>query len=98
MKLPKTITVAGHTIKIVYKKALIVNGVECWGVWSDDSHTIYLKSGMDRTRKLEIFLHEVIHAISDIHILSLSEKSVKLLALELLATIRNNKIQLLDTK
>ena len=95
MRLPNTITIAGHEIKIKYRKKLFVDGNECWGVYEEDSHTIYLKTGMESTRKMEIFLHECLHVIEDIHTLHLSEKEIKLLGIELLGLIRNNNINLL---
>lgn len=98
MRLPKVVSICGHDIKIVYKKKLFVDGQACWGVYEDSKHTIYLVQGMDKTRKLEIFLHEALHAIEHIYMLSLSEKIVKVLAIEILALVRNNKINLLERK
>lgn len=98
MKIPKQITLCGHTIKIEYRKGLVVDGTECWGVYDDEKHTIYLKEGMDKTREMEIFLHEAIHAIGEIHVLSFSEKTVKILGIEILGLIRNNKIKLLENE
>ena len=94
MNLPKTLIVAGHTITIKYKKKIFFEGKEVWAFYDDDHHIIYLTMGMDKTRKMEVFLHECIHAISFIHSLHLSEKSVNLLGIELLALIRNNNIRL----
>ena len=95
MKTPNTLQICGHTIKIEYRDGLVVGGDECWGVYDDDKHTIYLKIGMSETRKMEILLHECIHAIAEIHNLNLSEKAVKILAIALLALIRDNKIDFL---
>jgi len=94
MRIPKTVVIAGHTITIKYKKEIIYNGSNCWGLYCDDKHIIYLKMGMEKSRKSEVFLHECIHAIEFIHNLKLSEKSVNLLGIELFAFIRNNKIRL----
>lgn len=98
MRIPSQISLCGHTVKVKFKKSIIVNGQECWGCYDDSTSTIYLKMKMDRTRKMEIFLHEAIHAIEHIHVLQLSEKSVKILGLEILALIRNNKINFLERK
>lgn len=94
MRLPKKITIAGHEIKVGYKKGLVVDGKEAWGVYDDGKHEIYLRIGMDKTRKKEIFIHECIHAIDHIHLLGLSEKAVKILAIELLALTKNNKVKI----
>ncbi len=98
MKIPKTISLCGHDIKVVYQKKLFVDNTECWGVYHDEEHTIYLKEGMDKTREMEIFLHEAIHAIGEIHVLNFSEKAVKILGVEMLGLIRNNKIDLLKNE
>ncbi len=98
MRLPKVLTIAGHQVKIRYAKTLRVDGVDCWGCYDDEKHEIVLKTGMESTRKMEIVLHEAIHAISDIHVLSLTEKATKILGIELLGLIRNNRLQLLKRK
>ena len=92
MRLPKKLTIAGHTITVEYRKKLFMDNHECWGIYDDGKHKIYLAMKMDPTRKAEILLHEAIHAISDIHLLHLSEKAVKILGIEVLALIRNNKL------
>lgn len=92
--MPKVLRIAGHDVKVQYKTGLNVDGTECWGIYDDNKHVIYLKRGMERTRKLEILLHEAIHAIDHIHVLGLSEKAVKILGVEILALIRNNKMNL----
>jgi hypothetical protein len=98
MKIPKQLNIAGHTINVVHKDGLIFESQECWGLYDDDKHTIYLKKGMEKTRKMEILLHEALHAIDHIHVLNLSEKAVKTLGVEILALIRNNRINLLERR
>lgn len=94
MRLPKQVVIAGHNIQIKYGRGLKLNGKECWGIYNDSKKTIFLRSGMDKSRKAEIFLHECIHAIDDIHVLNLTEKAVKILGVEISGLIRNNKIKL----
>ena len=98
MRLPKKLVIAGHVIKIKYARGLVNGEHDCWGVYNDTTHTIYLKTGMDRTRKEEILLHECIHAIEHIHALSISEKAVKILAIEILGMLRNNQVTLCRKK
>ena len=94
MRLPKKLVICGHEVAVKYKKGLIVDGKECWGVWEQDKNIIYLRAGMEKSRKQEIVLHEMLHACSDIHLLNLTEKQVKILGIELLAFIRNNRINI----
>jgi hypothetical protein len=84
--------VCGHTIDVVYAKKLTMDDQNCWGAYDDDTRRIMLKYGMDKYRKAEVFLHEIIHSISFIHNFELSEKAVNTLAIELVAFIRNNKL------
>ncbi len=94
LRLPKQIVIAGHIIKIKYARGLVNGETDCWGLYNDATHTIYLKKGMDQSRKAEIFLHECIHAIEHVHVLNVGEKAVKLLGVEIMALLRNNKIKL----
>jgi hypothetical protein len=87
-----TYNVCGHNIDVVYARKLTMDDKNCWGTYDDDKRRIMLKYGMDPYRKGEVFLHEVIHAISFIHNFELSEKAVNTLAIELVAFIRNNKL------
>lgn len=98
MKIPKQIMVCGHKINIKYKKNIIEEGSDCWGTWDNDRHEITLRYGMNPSQRAEVLLHEVLHAISDIHLLNLTEKAVKILGIEILATVRNNRLNLLEKK
>lgn len=93
MKLPRTLTIAGHSVKIKYKKGLVVDGAQCWGLWDNEKSEIVLRYGQSTTQKQEVVIHEALHAISDIHLLNLSEKAVKILGIEILGLIRNNKLK-----
>lgn len=96
MRLPKVLNICGHEYKIVYKKRLFYNGIECWGLCDDSKHVIYLARGMAKTRKMEIILHECIHAIQGINNIHLSEQAVKQLGIGILGLIRNNKLNFLQ--
>ena len=98
MKLPKILNICGHQFKIVYKKGLVHNQAPCWGMCDTEKQIIYLVYGMSPTKKMEIFLHECLHAIETIYNLNLSEIAVKQLSLGILSAIRDNKIDLLKEK
>ena len=99
MKLPrKEVIIAGHTIKIVYRREMKLDSAPIWGLYDDNKHVISLATGMDESRKIETFLHECIHAIDHIHSLNLTEKAVNLLGIELLALIKNNNIEITAKK
>jgi len=95
MRVPKKVIISGHTFEIIYKKKLFCNNVDCWGMCDYKNHKIYLVRGLKPTHKMEIFLHECIHAIEDIHLIKLPEVAVKNMAIGILGLIRNNKIDFL---
>jgi hypothetical protein len=95
MRIPKQITVAGHSITVRFVKNLTDGDGEYWGCYDDEKGEIVLKSGMEESRLAEIFLHECIHAIECIHNLNLNEKAVKILGIEILALLKNNKVNLI---
>lgn len=94
MRVPKTVRVAGYDITVKYKQDLKLQGDDCWGTYDPHANTICLRKGMEKNRKAEIILHECIHAIDSIHLLGLSEKAVRVLAIELIALVKNNKVKL----
>ena len=98
MRVPKQLSIAGHTIQVKYVKVLRYGGDDCWGLWDDDKHIIYLKMGMDKTREMEVLLHESMHAIEDIIDIELGEEILDRLAREVLALIRNNKLNFLERR
>lgn len=99
MKVPKILKICGHDIEVETSKGdLTLEGGEIWGYYDDDKHLIKIAPNMVSTRKMEVVLHEVIHAISAIHCLGLTEKQVKILGVEILAVIRNNKLNFLSTR
>ena len=95
MRVPKKLVICGQDFKVAYKKKLFVGKTECWGICDQEKHIIYLRYGMENTRKMEILLHECIHAVENIHNIRISEKGVKELGVSLTALIRNNKLNFL---
>lgn len=95
MRIPKTLNICGHDYKIVWKDGLFEGNTECWGVCDSEKNIIYLRKGMNNSQQQEILLHECIHAIQAINNQRASEQSVKVLALALLALIKNNKLNFL---
>jgi Zn-dependent peptidase ImmA (M78 family) len=95
MKLPRFLNICNHKYKIIYKKRIIKDNCECLGYCDSDKHLIYIQKGMVPTQKMEVIIHESLHAISHINNISLTEKSVNIMALGLLGFIRNNRLNFL---
>jgi Zn-dependent peptidase ImmA (M78 family) len=96
MKIPKKINLCGHTYEVIYKKQILMDGRECYGLCDIDKHVIYLKTGMAETQRMDVLLHECIHAIEGIFGLNLTETAVNNLAIGLLSLIRENKLNFLE--
>lgn len=96
MRLPRKIVLAGHDVYIVHKKRIFVNKTPCYGVWNVGKSTIYICTGLTPTRKKEIFLHELLHAIEYIYRIKISEESISNMSRALLHALRTYKIDLLS--
>lgn len=95
MRIPRTVKLGNHEFKVIYKKTIRhpgKNGEECYGLCDYDSHVIYLQRGMHPSKKSEVFFHECLHAIDELFDLRLGEKKVNLLAVTVMAWIKNNRI------
>jgi len=92
MKIGRTFTISGHKINVKYSKSMFLGNEGCWAIYDDDTSTIWVRKGMPPSRKAEVLLHEVIHAISYIHGFDISEKAVNTLAIEMIAFFRTNKL------
>jgi hypothetical protein len=96
MRIPRTVKVGAYTYTVRKKKKLEkVDNSSVWGLCDRDNWIIYLQSGMDKKREIEVFLHECIHAIETGYGLSFTEHEVNLLGLALLALINDNKLRFL---
>jgi hypothetical protein len=88
MKIPKSIRIAGHEIKIVYKDRLESAGTACVGLAFLSQDRIELARTcegvpLSKDQLATAFLHEALHIISTLHSLALNEKKVTSLELAL---------------
>jgi len=69
--IPKSLKIAGQTIKVIFKKDLKLSGESVFGVWDYNKNKIYLQAS---TRKEPItqeqiestYIHELVHACLEI--------------------------------
>ena len=98
MKIPKSINVAGHQIKIVYKNKLQSDGVPCVGLAYLTEDRIELArtchgAKLSPDQRATAFLHEAIHVMSTLHSLKFTEKEVTALELALYQLLKDNKLR-----
>lgn len=94
MKIPKSIKISGHTVKIIKKKELFSDEERVWGLAYLHLNKIELAvKDLPESKIAETFLHEVLHIICSIHGVKLTEKENQAIALSLFQTIRDNKLR-----
>lgn len=98
MKIPNSITLSGHKIKIVYKDKLDSEGVPCIGLAFLSQDRIELARTIEGVPLSQdqlgcAFLHEVLHMVSTLHAIGLKEKKVSQLELGLYQFLKDNKIK-----
>lgn len=92
MYIPKTIIILGQEIKIIYDENCHDGKQSLWGYWNRDKNEIHLRKGMPKTRKMQVFLHECLHAIEGITSLNTNERRVEQMTNGLMSLLRNNSI------
>lgn len=67
MKVPPSITVYGQQYKIVFKKSVDINGIQCEGLCDSRNHIIYLDEALKKNPAFlrEVIIHEMGHALLD---------------------------------
>lgn len=100
MKIPNRIKVAGHLI-LIKKSKMFKASPGVLGLAYMPGNQIHLSNTFDgeslpEATKSEVFLHEIIHHISDKYYVGLREKQVGQLASGLFQVIRDNKLDFRD--
>lgn len=75
-------------IKIYLRSEEYLGGDE--GRWMSDSHTIFVKEELTNDRQIEALWHELIHAISDIYGLEITENQTRILSLAQITLLKEN--------
>ena len=63
MQIPSSLTIGGHTIKVV-RRAAVVDGDECWGTFDPKTLEITIDEDIPESLALETFWHEVVEALN----------------------------------
>jgi len=101
MKIPRTIKICGHKVRVKTVKNFRPPFDEALG-YSDLTHNLIVLrtefngiSLEDSTRK-EVFLHEIIHFISELYGISLNETKVRQLGAGFYQVLIDNKLNFLE--
>ena len=95
MKIPKKIRICGQDFSVFYKDVLFVDNQDLLGYCDVNKCEIYLKKGMRKEKRIEVFFHECIHAIDENMNLHLGENKVNHLTIHILSLIVNNGLDFL---
>lgn len=60
---PAEITLCGETWRIIFKRRIEDDGIECLGLCDSETKTIYIRLGQSPEERAATFLHEALHAI-----------------------------------
>jgi len=102
MKIPKQIKVSSHKVRIKrLKKIKEPSMMTAMGYADLANNEIvlcreYSDSPVPESMQAEVFLHEILHIISNLYGIVLPEGKVNQLAAALLQVIRDNKLNFLD--
>jgi uncharacterized protein YpuA (DUF1002 family) len=103
MKIPRSVKISSHRIKVKIRKKVTGEMADTFGFANLTHNEIVLRSHLGgkpvpESVKAETFLHEIIHHVSSNYGISLTEKEVQQLGTTLLQVIRNNKLNFLSTE
>ena len=98
MKIPETISIAGHQIKVVTKTKLDSDGQPCVGLAFTGQDLIHLAKSchgakLNQAQRATEFLHESLHIISVLYGLNLTEKQVSQWEVILYQYLHDNKLR-----
>lgn len=77
MKIPNRVKVRGKWVEVLFQEGF-VSGKDL-GLWEPNARHIVIADNQSEDKTLEIFIHEWLHAFSDLADLSLTEKQVEAL-------------------
>jgi hypothetical protein len=99
MKIPKTLIIIGHTVKVILKEKVVLHGKQEAGVASFNDNKIFLATKADdgavdvcNSNLKETLLHECFHFIDEAMHLKLTEHQILCLARGILALIKDNNL------
>lgn len=90
MPLPRRVKIGGHEVAIRLASVQELGGKEYLGEYNPDTNSIRLKRTLAKSRRVEVLLHEVFHAILVGHKYFDDEALVVLLGEGLTQIIRDN--------
>lgn len=105
MKIPRSVKIAGHKIKVRIVKNIAEPSLKDALGYADLNHnlivlrTMFDGQHLDESTRAEVFLHELIHMSEQIYGLQhLQEKEVRQLGAALFQIIRDNKLDFNNTE
>ncbi len=93
MRIPKKILSSGHDVIVKKMKGGTLSTIEQAGAFSAWDNEIFINTnGTSESTQAEAFLHEIVENINMSNELKLKHTAITILASQLFAIIRNNKL------
>jgi Zn-dependent peptidase ImmA (M78 family) len=94
LKIPSTIKILGHEIKVVYEDKVILEGKEVCGYADIDQNIIHLQGkNLPESMQALTLLHEILHFISHLQGKKTTEEMVEFWSANLFPVIRDNNLR-----
>lgn len=75
MRVPNRIKIRGKWVDITYQEGFVQG--KHYGMYDPNTNVITIAAELEGHKKLECFLHECLHAISELYELKLTERQVE---------------------
>ena len=85
------VKIGAYTVSTVEAKRIVKDGEECWGTYDTGKDRISLNKSLNSSRKQEIWIHEVLHALSIDRGIELTEKQINRLSPAIYCFLKDNK-------
>jgi len=92
MRIPRKVKIGAYTYKVIRQDKVMHDDEEQDGLCDNINMKIYVRKGLDTTRKKIVFFHECFHAICHVSNVTLSEEKVDILDDVFIQFFQENKL------
>lgn len=94
-RIPKKIKIGGQVIPVKYHVKILEGKTgEAYGAYLNDKRELHILYGLKDETKKTTFIHECIHAMSDVYSIGLSEIQTAKMEMAIMDLVSNNKVDI----
>jgi len=75
MRIPNRVKIKNKWVEITYQEGFVCG--KHFGTYDPNTHVITIAAELEGHKKLECFVHEIVHAISEIYGLKITERQTE---------------------